>query len=76
MVVKHNSRSTWTLPLRELRDALLGGHCGETTELEGREPFINTLPHLLGHPKETHEKDQIGFEKCRNPVRKYNTTPC
>jgi len=25
--------------------------CGETTELEGREPIINTLPHLSLHPK-------------------------
>ena len=32
-------------------DAPLGGHCGETKELEGREPSINTPPHLSRHPK-------------------------
>jgi hypothetical protein len=26
--------------LRELRDAPLGGHCGETIELERREPIM------------------------------------
>jgi hypothetical protein len=39
LVVQHNQRSTWTHPLRELRD-------GETMEIEGREPTINTPPHL------------------------------
>jgi hypothetical protein len=27
--------------LRELRDVSLGGHCGETMELEGRKPTIS-----------------------------------
>ena len=35
LVVEHNQRSTWRRPLREPRDAPLGGHCGETTGLEG-----------------------------------------
>jgi len=46
MVVEHDRRSTWTHPLRELRDAPLGGLYGETMELEGREATINTPPHL------------------------------
>jgi len=50
IVVEHNQRSTWTRPLRELRDTPLGGHCSETMQLEGREPTINTLPHLSRHP--------------------------
>jgi len=37
MVVEHNQRSTWRHPLREPRDAALGGRCGETMELEDRE---------------------------------------
>jgi len=38
MLVEHNRRSTWRCPSRDRRDSPLGGHCGETTELEGREP--------------------------------------
>jgi len=47
MVLAHNWRSTWIRPMRELRDALLGGHYCKTME---REPTINTPPHLLRHP--------------------------
>jgi len=56
MVVEHIRRSTWTHPLRENRDAPHGGHCGETMELEGREPTINTLPYHLQHPNGIEEK--------------------
>jgi len=45
MVVEHDWRSTWTCPFTGPRDAPLGGSCGETKELEGREPTIITLPH-------------------------------
>jgi len=41
-----------TRPLRELRDAPLGGRCGETMELERREPTINILPHSRDIQKE------------------------
>ena len=37
--------------------------CGEVTELEGREPIINTPPHLSWHPKGTHEKER--WERVR-----------
>ena len=74
MVVRHNRRSTWTRPLRELGDALLGGHCGEMTELEGREPTINTPPHLSQHPNKIHEKERFWFEEHRNQMRTYDTT--
>ena len=43
----------------ELRDAPLGGRCGKTMELKGREPTINTLLHLSRHPKGIHEKEQF-----------------
>jgi len=66
MVLEHNSRSTWTHPLRELRDAPLGGHFGETMELEGREPTINTLPDLSRHPNGIHKKEWFWFEERRN----------
>ena len=69
MVVNHNQRSTWTRPLRELRDAPLGGQCAETMELEGREPTINTLLHLSQHPNGIHEKERVWFEERRNRVR-------
>jgi len=72
MVLEYNWRSAWTRPLRELRDAPLGGRCGETMQLEGREPTINTLPNLSRHPNGIHEKER--FEKCTNPVRRYETT--
>jgi len=42
MVVEHNWRSNWTDSFTELGDVPLGGRCGETMELEGREPTINT----------------------------------
>jgi len=58
----------------ELRDARPGGRCGETMQLEGREPTINTTPHLSQHPKGIHEKEQFWFEEWRNRVRRYDTT--
>jgi len=61
-------------PMTELRDAPLGGHSGETMELEGRELSINTPPHLSGHPIGIHDKEQFWLEQRRNPVRRYDTT--
>jgi len=63
-----------TRPLRELRDAPLGGHCGETMELEGREPTINALPHLSQHLNKIHEKEQFWLQERTNLVRRSNTT--
>jgi len=76
MVVEHNRRSTWTRSLRQLRDAPLGGCCGETMELDGREPTINTPPHLSQHPNGIDEKKGFWFEEHRNQVRRYGTTRC
>jgi hypothetical protein len=59
LVVEHNRRSTWGCPLREPRDAPLGGRCGETTELEGREPTINIPPHLSRHPNGIREGERF-----------------
>jgi len=36
--------------------------CGETTELEGSEPIVNTLPHLSQHPKGIHRNEQFWFK--------------
>jgi len=36
-----------------------GGRCGETMELEGREPTINTQPHLSRHSNRIHEKERF-----------------
>jgi len=74
MVVEHNRRSTWTGPLRELRDAPLGGHCGETMEQEGGEPTIYNLPYLSRHPNRTHEQERLWLEQRRNLVKGYDTT--
>jgi len=74
MVVKQNQRSTWRGPLREPRDPPLGGRCGETTELEGREPTINIPPHLLRHPNKIHEGERFKLEDLRKKVRRYDTT--
>jgi hypothetical protein len=74
MVVESNRRSTWTRLLRELRDALLGGRCGETMELEGREPTTDTPPHPLPYLNGSHGKEWLWFEVRTNLVRRYNTT--
>jgi len=74
MVVKHNRRSTWRHPVRELRDALLRGHCGDTTELGESEPTINIPPHLSRHPNRIREKDQFEHEEPRRKVTRDDTT--
>jgi len=38
-------------PKRVSQAGFRNGRCGETAELKGREPIINTPPHLLQHPK-------------------------
>jgi len=52
----------------------LGSICGETTELDGREPFINTPPHLSRHPKGIREKERFWLEERSKRVRRYDTT--
>jgi len=59
---------------RTFRDEPFGGHCGETMELEGREPTINNPPHLSRHPNGIHEKEWFWFEEHSNQVRRYDTT--
>jgi len=49
--------------------------CDETTELDCREPIINTPPHLYWHPKGIHEKEQFWLEEHRKRVRRYDTLP-
>jgi len=74
MVVEHNRKITWRHPVRDLRDTPLEGCCGETMELEGRDPTISTPPHLPRHLKAIHEKELFWLEKCRKMVRSYDTT--
>jgi len=74
MVVEDNRRSTWRHPFREHRDAPLGGHCGETTELEGRGPIIDIPAHLSGHPNGIGEGEQIYLEARRKKVGTYDNT--
>jgi hypothetical protein len=56
--------------LRELRDAPLGGHCGEMMQLEGREPIINTAIYHLRHPNVLHEKERFWLEESMEIVRR------
>jgi len=48
--------------------------CGETAELEGREPTVNTPPHLSRHPKGIREKERFWLEERRKRVKRYDTT--
>jgi len=45
--------------------------CGETLELEGRHPIINTLPHIAWHPKGIREKEWFWLEEGTKRVRGY-----
>jgi len=74
MVDEHNWRSTWAQPVRELRSAPLGGHCGETMELEGRELTINTPLLLLRNSQENQQTEQFWLKELRKRVRRYDTT--
>jgi hypothetical protein len=74
MVVEHNWRSTWRRTLGEPRDPPLGGHCGETIELEGRKPAINIPPHLSQHPNGIHEIERSKLKEPRKEVGRYDMT--
>jgi len=52
-----------------------GSICGETAELEGSEPIINTPPHLPRHPKGMREKERFWLEERRKRVRGYDRVP-
>jgi len=43
--------------------------------LEGRQPIINTPPHLAWHPKRTLEKEPFCVKECRMRVRGYEGIP-
>jgi len=49
--------------------------CGETVELEGRQPIINTPLHLAGHPKGIGEKEWFWLKERRKRVRGYEGIP-
>jgi len=49
--------------------------CGEMVELEGRQPIINTPPHLTWHPKGILEKERFLLEERRKRVRGYAGIP-
>jgi len=48
--------------------------CGETVELEGRQPIINIPPHLARHPNGILETERFWLEERRMWVRRYDTT--
>ena len=43
--------------------------CGETLELEGRQPIINTPPHLAWHLKGIRQKERFWLEERRQMVK-------
>jgi hypothetical protein len=43
--------------------------CGELLELEGRQPIVNTPPHLAWHPKGIREKERFWIVERRKRVR-------
>jgi len=55
--------------LRALINCNYGVRCGEMTELESREPIINTPPHLSRHPKGILEKEQFWLKRRKKRVR-------
>jgi len=73
LVVEHNQRSTWRCPLRELRDASLGGCCGKATEVLSGEPTINITPQLSRHANGVREEELIQIEEHQKKLRSYNT---
>ena len=52
-----------------------GSQCGETMELDARQPIMNTLPHVAWHPKGIFEKELFWLEEHRNRVRHYERMP-
>ena len=50
----------------------MGVGCGETTELDGREPIINTPPHLSRHLKEIRDIERFWLEQRKKRVRGCN----
>jgi len=49
--------------------------CGEMAELEGREPIINTTPHLSRHPRGIRETERYWLEEHRKRVRGNDRLP-
>jgi hypothetical protein len=74
MVVEHNWRGFWRHPLRALRDAPPGGHCGDTMKIDGSEPIIDIPPHLSRHANGIRQKQWFYIKELRKKVRKYDTT--
>jgi len=48
---------------------------GERLELEGRQPIINTAPHLAWHPMGVRVKERFWLEERRKRVRGYAEIP-
>jgi len=54
---------------------VIRSRCGETVDLEGRQPIIITPPHLAWHLKGILEKEWFRFEERRKRVRGYEGIP-
>ena len=59
----------------EFSSKLTRSQFAEMVELEGRQPIINTLPHLAKHPKRILEKEPFWLEERRKRVRGYDGIP-
>jgi hypothetical protein len=60
-----------TIKASECISKFTRSRCGETLELEGRQPIINTPPHLTWHPKGIREKERFWLEECRKRLTGY-----
>jgi len=56
------------------QNSRLGSICGETTQLEGREPIITLGRTSHGFPEGIRKKELWWLETCRKRVRIYDTT--
>jgi len=65
---------TRSITASECISELTPSQCGETVELEGRQPIINIPPHLAWHLNGILETERFWLEERRMWVRRYDTT--
>jgi len=66
---------TRSIRASECISKLTPSRCCETLEVEGRQPIIDSPPHLACHPKGIREKKQSWLKECRKRVSGYNGIP-
>jgi len=69
------SPQTHSITTSERIAKFIWSRCGDMVELEDRLPVINSLAHLVWHPKGILENEQFWLEESRNMVRGYAVVP-